>query len=168
MTSNIVMAIEDAVSPTTVDLQPKPVANVISMSLGGGGGPDEPTALASDRAVMLGCSVVAAAGNSGPGEGTLGAPAAGRRVIAVGASNDPGTGNNTVDVTDGSATGMNAFALSGSSALSANITKNYVFCGLGEKPTDFPAAVAGNIALIQRGSSVSHLPGAGRHVRRSF
>ena len=155
LTSNIVMAIEDAVSPTTVDLQPKPVANVISMSLGGGGGPDEPTAVASDNATMLGCSVVAAAGNSGPGEGTLGAPAAGKRVIAVAASNDPGTGNNTIDVTDGSVVGMNAFALSGSSAISANITKNYLYCGLGEKPTDFPAAVAGNIALIQRGSSVS-------------
>ena len=155
LTSNIVMAIEDAVSPTTVDLQPKPIANVISMSLGGGGGPDEPTAVASDNATMLGCSVVAAAGNSGPGEGTLGAPAAGRRVIGVAASNDPGTGNNTIDVTDGSATGMNAFPLGGSSAITANITKNYVFCGLGEKPTDFPAAVAGNIALIQRGSTVS-------------
>ncbi|MDQ1637377.1 MAG: hypothetical protein QOF62_716 [Pyrinomonadaceae bacterium] len=155
LTSNIVMAIEDAVSPTSPDLQPKPIANVISMSLGGGGGPDEPTAMASDNATLLGCSVVAAAGNSGPGEGTLGAPAAGRRVIAVAASNDPGTGNNTIDVTDGSATGMNAFPVGGSAAVTANITKNYVFCGLGEKPTDFPAAVAGNIALIQRGSTVS-------------
>ncbi len=154
-TSNIVMAIEDAVSPTTVDLQPKPIANVISMSLGGGGGPDEATAVASDNATLLGCSVVAAAGNSGPNEGTLGSPAAGRRVIAVAASNDPGTGNNTIDVTDGSAAGMNAFPLGGSAAVTTNITKNYVFCGLGEKPTDFPAAVSGNIALIQRGSTVS-------------
>jgi minor extracellular serine protease Vpr len=157
-TSNIVMAIEDAVSPTTVDLQPKPIANVISMSLGGGGGPDEATAVASDNATLLGCSVVAAAGNSGPGEGTLGSPAAGRRVIAVAASDDPGAGNNTLDVTDGSRTGMNAFALSGSTAVLSDITKNYVYCGLGEKPTDFPAAVAGNIALIQRGSTVSAGP----------
>src|SRR5713226_3120688 len=91
-TSNIVMAIEDAVSPQTVDLQPKPIANVINMSLGGGGGPDEPTAVASDNATLLGCSVVAAAGNSGPGEGTVGAPAAGRRVLSPAANTDPGSG----------------------------------------------------------------------------
>jgi minor extracellular serine protease Vpr len=154
-TSNIVMAIEDAVSPTTVDLQPKPVADVISMSLGGGGGPDEATAVASDNATLLGCSVVAAAGNSGPGEGTLGSPASGRHVIAVAASNDPADGNNTIDVTDGSRTGMNVFPVGGSAPITADITKNYVFCGLGEKPTDFPASVSGNIALIQRGSTVS-------------
>src|SRR5229473_3043689 len=132
LTSNIVMAIEDAVSPTSPDLQPKPIANVISMSLGGPGGPDEPTAVASDNATLLGCSVVAAAGNSGPGEGTLGAPAAGRHVIAVAASDDPAYQNNTVDLTDGSRTGMNAFALSGSTAVLSDITKNYVYCGLGE------------------------------------
>ena len=154
-TSNIIMAIEDAVSPQTVDLQPKPIANVINMSLGGAGGPDEPTAVASDNATLLGTSVIAAAGNSGPGEGTVGAPGAGRRVISPGADNDPGTGNNTVDVTDGSRTGMNAFPMSGAPGVSANITQNYVYCGLGEKPTDFPAAVAGRIALMQRGSTVS-------------
>ena len=155
-TSNIVMAIEDAVSPTTVDLQPKPVADVISMSLGGGGGPDEATAVASDNATLLGCSVVAAAGNDGSkGEGTLGSPASGRHVIAVAASNDPADGNNTIDVTDGSRMGMNAFPLGGSAPITADVTKNYVFCGLGEKPTDFPASVAGNIALIQRGSTLT-------------
>src|SRR5256714_5595925 len=109
LTSSIVLAIEDSVAPTTVVGDPKPIANVISMSLGGGGGPDEPTSVASDNATLptpwnpTGTSVVAAAGNSGDkGEGTLGAPAAGRRVIGVGASNDPGTGANTIDVTDGS------------------------------------------------------------------
>ncbi len=157
-TSNIVMAIEDALSPQTVDLQPKPIANVISMSLGGGGGPDEATSVASDNATLLGCSVVAAAGNSGPNESTLGSPSAGKRVIAVAASDDPGAGNNTIDVTDGSATGMNAFPLAGGAPITSDITKNYVFCGLGEKLTDFPAAVAGNIALIQRGSTVSAGP----------
>jgi hypothetical protein len=155
LTSNIVMAIEDSVSPRTVTGQAKPVADVINMSLGGGGGPDEPTAVASDNATLMNCAVVAAAGNDGPAEDTLGAPAAGRRVIAVAASNDPGAGNNTVDVTDGSRTGMNAFILGGSAAVTADISNNYVFCGLGEKPADFPAAVAGKIALIQRGSTIS-------------
>ncbi len=154
-TSSIIMAIEDAVSPQTVDLQPKPIANVINMSLGGAGGPDEPTAVASDNATLLGTSVIAAAGNSGPGEGTVGAPGAGRRVISPGADNDPGVGNNTVDAVDGSRTGMNAFLMSGAPGVSANITQNYVYCGLGEKPTDFPPSVAGKIALLKRGSTVS-------------
>ena len=87
--SNIIMALEDAVSPQTVDLQPKPVANVINMSLGGAGGPDEPTTVAADNATLMGASVVAAAGNSGPGEGTVGSPGAGRRVISPAANSDP-------------------------------------------------------------------------------
>ena len=98
-TSNIVMAIEDSVSPFTVTGFAKPKAQVINMSLGGGGGPDEPSAVASDNAVKLGTTVVAAAGNSGPGEMTLGAPAAGSRVIAVAANTDPGSHlNYSVDV----------------------------------------------------------------------
>jgi len=155
LTSSIVMAIEDSVSPVTVTGYPKPIAHIISMSLGGGGGPFEPTAVASDNATLTGCSVVAAAGNDGAdGEGTLGAPSAGRRVISVAASNDPGTGANTVDVTDGSATGMIAYPLGGSAHVNANITNNFVFCGLGETAADFPASVRGRIALIQRGSTV--------------
>jgi subtilisin family serine protease len=88
--SSIIMAIEDSVSPFTLTGQPKPVADIINMSLGGGGGPDEPSAVASDNAVLAGSIVVASAGNSGPGESTVGSPAAGRRVIAAGANNDPG------------------------------------------------------------------------------
>ena len=103
-TSNIIMAIEDSVSPRTVTGFAKPVAHVINMSLGGGGGPNEPTAVASDNATLTGCTVVAAAGNSGPSESTLGAPAAGSRVIAVAANTDPGSHLNwSVDVLASSA-----------------------------------------------------------------
>src|SRR6185295_10427980 len=157
LTSSIVMAIEDSVSPVTVTGYSKPIAHVINMSLGGGGGPDEPTAVASDNATLTGCSVVAAAGNDGeaedPADRILGAPSAGRRVIAVAASNDPGTGANTIDVTDGSAN-MIAYPLGGSAPIKADITNNFVDCGLGETAADFPASVSGRIALIQRGSTV--------------
>ena len=103
-TSNIIMAIEDSVSPRTITGFAKPVAHVINMSLGGGGGPNEPTAVASDNATLTGCTVVVAAGNSGPSEATLGAPAAGRRVIAVAANTDPGSHLNwSVDVLASSA-----------------------------------------------------------------
>src|SRR6185436_14338740 len=158
LTSSIVMAIEDSVSPVTVTGYSKPIAHVINMSLGGGGGPEEPTAVAADNATLTGCSVVAAAGNDGdaedPADRILGAPSAGRRVIAVAASNDPGTGANTIDVADGSARGIIAYPLGGSAPIKADMTNNFVDCGLGETAADFPASVSGRIALIQRGSTV--------------
>lgn len=72
--SNIIMALEDSVSPFTLNNPqlPKPVAHVINMSLGGSGGPDNPTAIAASNAALTGTIVVAASGNSGPGEGTTG------------------------------------------------------------------------------------------------
>jgi subtilisin family serine protease len=104
-TSNIIMAIEDSISPFNLVGQAKPVAQVINMSLGGGGGPDQPTAVASTNAAIAGTTVVAASGNSGPGEGTTGAPAAGRQVISVGATTHPGASNSSwsVDVLQASA-----------------------------------------------------------------
>lgn len=159
----ITLALEDAVSPVTLDLQPKPIANVINMSLGGAGTPDDATSTAADNAALTGTVVVAAAGNDGPGEATVGSPAAGRHVLAAAASNDPATGDNTLDVTDGSRNGMAAMVMDGSPALTSDITNNYVFCGLGETPADFPSSVSGKIALIQRGSTVTtpELPAAG-------
>jgi len=52
LTSNIVLALEDAVSPRTLNGLPKPVAHVINMSLGGAGGPDDATSVAADNAVL--------------------------------------------------------------------------------------------------------------------
>jgi minor extracellular serine protease Vpr len=167
--SVIIMGIEDAVSPQTVDLQPKPIANVINMSLGGGGGPDEPTAVASDNATLTGCSVVAAAGNSGPGEATVGAPAAGRRVLSPAANTDPGSGGDwSTDLlvssavspnTTGAVTPANNFsaaqgtsrmklsAMSGSTGLpDTSLAQRYVYV---DNPTGtWPATVSGRIALV--------------------
>lgn len=167
--SVIIMGIEDAVSPQTVDLQPKPIANVINMSLGGGGGPDEPTAVASDNATLLGCSVVAAAGNSGPDEATVGAPAAGRRVLSPAANTDPGSGGDwSTDLLVDSAVSADATgavipasnfdtapgtsrvhitAMSGSPALpDGGLAQRYV---LVDNPTvTWPSAVSGRIALV--------------------
>jgi minor extracellular serine protease Vpr len=159
----ITLALEDAVSPVSLTMQPKPIANVINMSLGGSGTPDDATSQAADNAALTGTVVVAAAGNSGPGEATVGSPAAGRHVIAAAASNDPATGDNTLDVADGSRTGMTAIVMDGSPAVTGDITNNYVYCGLGETPADFPSSVSGKIALIQRGSTITTptLPVAG-------
>jgi len=72
VSASTILGMEDAVSPTTLTLQPKPIAHVINLSLGGVGGPDSDTAIAADNAALLGTTVVASAGNSGPGERTVG------------------------------------------------------------------------------------------------
>ena len=154
LTTSTIMAIEDAVSPVSLNLQPKPIAHIINLSLGGSGGPDDDTAVAASNAALLGTIVVASAGNEGPGEGTVGSPAAGRHVIAVGANNDPASGSNTVDLIGGQS-GMIANALDGSSAIVTDVVQNYVFCGFAETPDQVPDSVRGKIALIERGGSVN-------------
>ncbi|HEX8116836.1 MAG TPA: S8 family serine peptidase, partial [Pyrinomonadaceae bacterium] len=153
--SNTIMALEDAMSPFTLTGQPKPVAHVINLSLGGSGGPDDPTAVACSNAALAGASVVAASGNSGPADGTTGSPAAGRHVVSVGATAHPGNAASAfkIDVV-GDLQGIHAELLDGSAGVPANFQNNYVFCGLGETPDQFPSSVAGRVALIARGSTV--------------
>ncbi|HLM56484.1 MAG TPA: S8 family serine peptidase [Pyrinomonadaceae bacterium] len=93
-----IMAIEDAVQPFTINGYPKPVPHVINLSLGSTvNDPNSPTSVACDNATLAGVTVVASAGNSGAatatnptGEATIGSPGTGRRVLTVGANNDPG------------------------------------------------------------------------------
>ena len=61
-------------------------ANIISMSLGGVGNPDDPLSQATDNAVNAGVVAVVAAGNSGPDERTISTPGTARLAITVGAS----------------------------------------------------------------------------------
>jgi hypothetical protein len=153
--SDTLMALEDAMSPFTLTGQPKPVAHVINLSLGGAGGPDNPTAVGCSNAALAGATVVASSGNSGPADGTTGSPAAGRHVIAVGATTHPGDSASAynVDVVGG-LTGINAELLDGSAAVPPGLQNNYVFCGVGDTPDQFPSTVRGRIALIARGSTV--------------
>jgi hypothetical protein len=166
------MALEDSVSPFTLNnpLLPKPVAGVINMSLGGGGGPDNPTAIAASNAALAGAVVVAASGNSGPGEGTTGSPAAGIHVISVGATTHPGSAGGvwSSDVLQASAVptamigavtpannlpaapGYNRiklFPMAGTpSPAAGSIAQHYVYV---DNPTGpWPAAVSGRIALV--------------------
>lgn len=169
--SNTIMALEDSVSPFTLTGQPKPVAHAINMSLGGGGGPDNPTAVASSNAALTGAIVVAASGNSGPGDGTTGSPAAGIHVISVGATTHPGSagsqwsadllqGNSIPATTLGAVTpaknfatasGNNRiklFAMSGSPGLPAGaMAQRYVFIDF--PLVVWPASARGRIALIR-------------------
>jgi serine protease AprX len=68
--------------------------NVISMSLGGYASQsykDDPVAQAVEAAVEKGIITCVAAGNSGPGEKTIGTPGTAPHVITVGALDDKGT-----------------------------------------------------------------------------
>jgi len=60
--------------------------DVISMSLGGSGNPDDAVSTATDNAVDSGVVVVIAAGNSGSSYNTIKSPATARKVITVGAT----------------------------------------------------------------------------------
>ncbi|MFF4171253.1 S8 family serine peptidase [Streptomyces sp. NPDC001744] len=80
-TSDIIAGIEAAADPANPHR-----ADVINMSLGGPGDGTDPLGRAATAAVRAGVVVVAAAGNSGPGAGTVNTPASADGVIAVGAS----------------------------------------------------------------------------------
>lgn len=177
-TLNIVTALEDALSPTDPAGNPKPVATVINMSFGGGAGdPDDAQSVAVDSAALLGAVMVASAGNSGPGEHTLGTPAAARRVIAVGATNDPGAFDNEVDVLApdplrygaASSTGaqndagrpaaaqdgdLRAVLMGGAPDVTFPLGQHYIYVGLADTPDQVPEEGAGRIALAVRGSTL--------------
>ncbi|MHA3704757.1 S8 family serine peptidase, partial [Jatrophihabitans sp. YIM 134969] len=80
-TADVVRGIEAAVDPTGDH-----PADVVNLSLGGPGDGSDPVSRAAAAASADGVVVVAAAGNAGPGEMTIGVPAASPSVLAVGAS----------------------------------------------------------------------------------
>jgi subtilisin family serine protease len=79
--STIIEGLEQA-----VDADNPHRADVVNLSLEGPGTDDDPLSLACEAAEQAGVVVVAAAGNSGPGESTVGSPANAPDVLAVGAS----------------------------------------------------------------------------------
>ena len=171
LSSDILMSIEDSVSPVTVTGFPKPIANVINLSLGGVGGPDSASSVACDNAALLGTIVVASAGNSGSTLASLGAPAAGRRVIAVGANTDPAS-TWPVDVLDpssvdpnstgpivpaknlplasGQRSGLKIFPMAGTpNPPQDSLAQYYVFVRNGQTIDEYPINVRGRIALVK-------------------
>ncbi|MBU1124385.1 S8 family serine peptidase [Patescibacteria group bacterium] len=80
---DIIAAIDRSVDPNQ-DGDLSDHLDIISLSLGGWGNPDDDMSLAIDNAVELGVIVVIAAGND-YGEGTIGSPGTARKAITVGA-----------------------------------------------------------------------------------
>ena len=83
--STIIAGIERSVDPNN-DGNYSDRVDVLNLSLGGWGNPDDPLSTAVDTAVDAGVVAVVAAGNSGPGEMTIGTPGAARNAITVGAT----------------------------------------------------------------------------------
>jgi subtilisin family serine protease len=81
----IIKAIERSVDPNQ-DGNTSDHLDVINLSLGGAGDPDDPISQAVDAAVSAGVVVVCSAGNSGPSDNTIGSPGTARNAITVAAS----------------------------------------------------------------------------------
>jgi minor extracellular serine protease Vpr len=146
--TNIILAMEDAV---------KKGAHVMNLSLGDSlGDPLSPESSAANNAMLAGVIVCVAAGNSGPEPSSIGAPGAAHQVITVGASTDPGV---TVLVARLSKAGsasqdLEMRPMEGSAALpNPALDLQYVACGLGRNPKEFPKEIQGHIALVQRGET---------------
>jgi len=82
--SDIIAGIERAMDPNQ-DGNYDDHVDIISISLGGPGTPDDPDALAVDSAFDVGIFVSISAGNSGPRSQTIGCPACARKSTAVAA-----------------------------------------------------------------------------------
>ncbi len=87
--SLVLSAIEAALDPNGDGLY-NDHADVISMSLGGSGSPDDPVCVAVEEAISLGVVVVIAAGNEGPSLGTVASPGLAAGAITVGAADEYG------------------------------------------------------------------------------
>src|SRR5438477_2560339 len=123
--------------------------DVLNLSLGGGyHGNNDLLAIGLDNAVEAGVSVAVAAGNSGPGGGTVESPGRARNMITVGASTNqhfvgqpfayPASGGTTV----GAAVG-DFDALPG--------TSFNLFDTHSDGCASVPAGASGNLAIIDRG-----------------
>ena len=85
---NVIAAIDASIDPNNDD-DFSDHLDVISLSLGGPGNPDDAQSTAIDNAVNIGVVAVIAAGNSGPLPQTIRSPGTARNAITVGASCQP-------------------------------------------------------------------------------
>jgi hypothetical protein len=81
----VIAGVERAVDPNN-DSDTSDHVDVISISLGGEGDPDDPLCQVIDTVVELGVVVTVSAGNSGPSEESIRSPACARNAITVGSS----------------------------------------------------------------------------------
>ncbi|MBR9705495.1 S8 family serine peptidase [Candidatus Pacearchaeota archaeon] len=93
----IMSAIEQSADPNN-DGDLSDHLDIISLSLGGFGNPDDVLSRAIDNIVDLGVIAVVAAGNEGPSNKTIGTPGTARNAITVGATFDKQQGDNFYNI----------------------------------------------------------------------
>ncbi|MHB9144386.1 MAG: S8 family serine peptidase [Symbiobacteriia bacterium] len=155
-TDLVTQAIERAIDPNQ-DGDISDHVDVINMSLGSSfGSPDDSSAVAAEKAARAGVIVVASAGNSGNTPYVTGSPAVASGVISVASSLDDGIvfGAIRVNSPAGIAGLMEAAegAITAPLAQAGPLTNDVVYTGgTGCTASSIPDAVAGKIALIDRG-----------------
>ncbi len=137
---DIAMAVEAAVSDGM---------DVLNLSLGGGARPNDVLVNAVNSAVDAGVVVAIAAGNAGPGAGTIESPGIASNVITVGASSDPHFVGIPV-----SPSGLGTFggALGEFANFVPPITAMYATTIPANGCTSISQNLSGEIALIARGT----------------
>src|SRR5438132_3065413 len=124
--------------------------DVLNLSLGGGfHGNNDLLAIGLDNAVEAGVNVAVAAGNSGPGGGTVESPGRARNVITVGASTNQHFVGQPFTYPAGGGTTVGA-AVGDFDALPGNSFN--LFDTASDGCTSVPAGASGDLAIINRGN----------------
>jgi minor extracellular serine protease Vpr len=124
--------------------------DVLNLSLGGGyHGNNDLLAIGLDNAVEAGVTVAVAAGNSGPGGGTVESPGRARNVITVGASTNQHFVGQPFTYPAGGGTTVGA-AVGDFDALPG--TSFNLFDTASDGCTSVPAGASGDLAIINRGN----------------
>src|SRR3989442_9576401 len=137
---DIAMAVEAAVSDGM---------DVLNLSLGGGARPNDVLVNAVNSAVDAGVVVAIAAGNAGPGPGTVESPGIADKVITVGASTNPHFIGIPVTVTS---IGTFGAAIGQFANFVPAVTATYVTTSPTNGCTAISGSLAGEVALIARGT----------------
>jgi subtilisin family serine protease len=123
--------------------------DVLNLSLGGGARPNDVLVNAVNSAVDAGVVVAIAAGNAGPGSGTVESPGIADKVITVGASTNPHFIGIPVTVTS---IGTFGAAIGQFANFVPAVTSTYVTTIPTNGCTAISGSLAGEIALIARGT----------------
>src|SRR5216683_5048201 len=123
--------------------------DVLNLSLGGTAKPDDVLVNAVNSAVDAGVVVAIAAGNAGPGAGTVESPGIADKVITVGASTNPHFIGIPVTVTS---IGTFGAAIGQFATFDPAVTATYVTTSPTNGCTAISGSLAGEIALIARGA----------------
>jgi subtilisin family serine protease len=131
-------------------------ADVISLSLGSYGDPDDALSTAVDNAVKAGVVVVVAAGNDGPTNATISSPGCARRALTVGAINKANSPNkkriSNLVVTTKPEKNITSLAFTNSSLTpSGGIVAELADADMGFPNNFTKQSFTGKIALIKRG-----------------